>query len=126
MLLFEENFNYTSGTNLTANGWSAHSSIGTQPITVNSSGLNYTNYGSTNIGNAALLDQTGEDINKTFSPQQEFGSTIYYSFLINVTACPTAGYVIHLGPTTIGSEFRGRLWVGSFFRKLKLWYRGWI
>ncbi|MCE1165396.1 MAG: choice-of-anchor D domain-containing protein [Bacteroidetes bacterium] len=113
LLLFEENFSYTSSTALTSNGWTAHSGAGTNPIQVYTSGLSYGNYGSTGIGNAAIVNANGEDVNKTFT-QQESGSTVYYAFLVNVTSATTGGdYVLHLGPSTISTEFRGRFFIKS-------------
>ena len=59
-LLLEENFDF-SGL-LTNNGWTAHSSGGTNPIST-TAGLTYTNYPSSGIGNAALIgNASGEDI----------------------------------------------------------------
>lgn len=110
VLLTEEDFNYTSATNLTANGWSAHSSGGTNPIKVHTSGLSYSGYGSTAIGNAAIVNASGEDVNKTFT-QQNSGTTTYCAFLINISSATSGGdYIMHLGPTTILSEFRCRLY----------------
>jgi hypothetical protein len=110
LLLFEENFNYTSGTNLTANGWSAHSSSGTNPVKVNSGGLSYSNYGSTAIGNAAVINSSGEDDSRTFT-QQNSGTTTYYAFLVNVSSATSGGdYIVHLGPSSISTEFRCRFY----------------
>ena len=57
-----EDFDFTAGELLTDNGWVAHSGAGTNPITVTNPGLTYTSYPSSGIGNAALLDNTGEDV----------------------------------------------------------------
>ncbi len=106
-LLFEENFDYPAGDKLTDHGWSAHSGEGTAPITVTFPGLTYTNYPSTS-GNAALLDSTGEDMNRKF-PEQTSG-VIYVSFLVNISNLPNAGYFLHLGPTNLGTTFIARVW----------------
>ena len=58
VLLMEENFNFSG--NLTNNGWSAHNGSGTNPINT-TNGLTYAGYASSGIGNAALVDNTGED-----------------------------------------------------------------
>jgi hypothetical protein len=102
-LLLEENFDF-SGL-LTSNGWTAHSSGGTNPIST-TTGLTYTDYPSSGMGNAALLNNTGEDVNRTFTTQTT--GFIYYSFLVNVTT-GTAGYFIHLGTGT--STFAARVFV---------------
>jgi hypothetical protein len=58
--LLTEDFNYTAGTNLTDNGWTANS--GTGNMTIATSGLTYTGLQgsgiglSTNIGGAPTLD----------------------------------------------------------------------
>ena len=65
-LLFNENFNYTAGTLLTANGYTAHSGAGTNSHFVTSAGLSYAGYASSGIGLADTLRSTGEDVNKTF------------------------------------------------------------
>ncbi|NUN08879.1 MAG: endonuclease [Ignavibacteriaceae bacterium] len=114
-LLLEENFNYTAATYLTDNGWTAHNAGGTNPITVNASGLTFPNYPST-TGNAALVDNTGEDIHRTFTTQTS--GNVYASFLVKVDAVATV-YFIHFGPASIGTTFRGRVFItadGSNFK----------
>ncbi|MBN1463868.1 MAG: T9SS type A sorting domain-containing protein [Paludibacteraceae bacterium] len=92
VLPLSDEFDYTLGTNLTDNGWTAHSGAGSNPITVTSS-LTYADYVSSGIGNAALLDNTGEDVSKIFESVST--GTVYYSFLVNVTTA-VEGYFIHL------------------------------
>ncbi len=106
-LLFEENFNYPEGVKLTDYGWTAHNSGGTNPITVTSPGLSYTNYPSIS-GNAALLDNSGEDVNRNFSEQTS--GVIYLSFLVSINNMPSADYFLHLGPTNIGTTYIARVW----------------
>ncbi|MBM4166987.1 MAG: hypothetical protein FJ218_08755, partial [Ignavibacteria bacterium] len=86
-LLFEENFSYTSGTNVTANGWTAHSGTGTNPQKIAISGLVYSGYPSSSIGNADSVATTGEDVNKTWasSPSGVVTGNLYFSFLVNLT-----------------------------------------
>src|SRR5437867_9830120 len=48
-LLLEENFNYTAGTLLTANGWTAHSGTGTNAQTVTVPSLSSANYASSMV-----------------------------------------------------------------------------
>ncbi|HVN48971.1 MAG TPA: choice-of-anchor D domain-containing protein, partial [Bacteroidota bacterium] len=107
--LLIEDFNYTSGTALTANGWSAHSGAGTLPEMVTATGLSYTGYASSNIGNAATLDSTGQDVNKTWAsyPNGITSGNIYYSFLVNLTTAKSAGdYFFHFfkNSTTFGGR----------------------
>ncbi|MBK9357814.1 MAG: hypothetical protein IPN08_10570 [Bacteroidales bacterium] len=108
---FVENFSYTSGTALSANCWSVHSS-GNNPITVQTGTITYPGYLSSGIGGQVTVTggSTGEDVNRTFSPQTS--GDVYASFLVNVSSATTTGdYFFHLGQTTIGTTFRGRLFV---------------
>ena len=101
-----EDFNYADNAVLTANGWTAHSGAGTNPVDVGASnGLLYAGY-NTVAGNAAQLDNTGEDINKLFTAPVTSG-TLYYSFLVNVSSA-VEGYFTHLGS---GTTFAARVYV---------------
>lgn len=100
-----DNFNYPDSALLTDNGWTAHSGGTTEAITVGASnGLTYTGYNTT-AGNAALLDNNGQDVNKSFAAPVTSGS-LYYSFLVKVTSA-VDGYFAHLG--TAPSSFVGRV-----------------
>ena len=103
--LFTEDFKYATGKTLTNNGWTAHSGAGTNAIKV-ADGLVYT--GLTNMDGAASLTTSGEDINRNFPSVKD--GTVYVSFLLNVSAAQDAGdYFLHLGPTTLSSIFRGKM-----------------
>jgi beta-lactamase superfamily II metal-dependent hydrolase len=103
-VVLEENFDYPAGALLTANGWIAHSGAGTQPITVSSPGLSYTGYPSSGIGNAALVDNNGEDDHRSITPQSS--GTLYYGFLLRAVT-PTLGYFTHLHQSS--TIFAGRV-----------------
>lgn len=113
--ILSDDFNYTDSDLLTNNGWTAYSGTGTEAIDVGTSnGLVYTGYSGTTgftsaiTGNAARLDNNGEDVQKTFTPVTS--GFIYYSFLINVDAThSTTGY--YAGLTTTGTTFGNRLFV---------------
>lgn len=99
-VLLQDDFNYTDNALLTDNAWAAVSGAGTNPITVGAAnGLTYSGYsGTTGIlavteGNAAMIDNNGEDIIKTFSPTT---GDIYMSFMLNVANSAT-GYFMGLG-----------------------------
>lgn len=113
--VLSEDFNYPDTAILTANGWTAHSSAGTQAIDVGTSnGLTYAGYSGVTgftaaaIGNAVKLDNTGEDVNKAFAAPVTSGD-LYVSFLINVTTA-VDGYFLSLGTgtTTFYSRFYAR------------------
>jgi len=85
--LLVENFSYTSGTTLTSNGWT-NIGGGSSNTTVASSGLTFSGYSLSGIGNAALLDANttgGHEIYGRSFTAQTSGS-IYVSFLVNVTS----------------------------------------
>ena len=106
--LIVENFDYPVGAALTAHGWAAHSSAGTNAITVSTPTITYPGYLGSGIGNQVTLTTSGEDVNRTFAPQTS--GTVYASFLVNVTSANTAGdYFFHVGATTISTTFRGRV-----------------
>lgn len=112
-VVLTEDFNYTDNALLTANGWTAHSGAGTQAIDVGASnGLTYAGYSGLTgftaaaIGNAARLDNTGEDANKAFAAPVTTGD-LYVSFLINVTTA-VDGYFLSLGTGT--TTFYSRLY----------------
>jgi len=108
--LINENFEYPIGSLLTANGWTAHSGAGTQAITV-TDGLSFNGYVGSAIGGAALLDNTGEDVHRTFSPQTS--GNIYAAFVIQTESTNSAGYFLHFGQTTISTIFFTRVWVNA-------------
>lgn len=110
-LLLEENFSYTVGTALNTNGWSAHSP-NANTIMVTTPTISYPGYLSSGIGSEVTLVSgiTGEDVNKGFTSQTS--GSVYAGFLVNVTSASAAGdYFFHLGPATIGTTFRGRIFV---------------
>lgn len=78
--LLTENFSFSGS--LSTNGWTAHSGDGTNNIST-TSGLSFSGYSQTNVGNAALLMSSGQDVNLPLSAAQTSG-TVYYSFMVNV------------------------------------------
>lgn len=106
--LVKENFDYPAGEAIDTLGWSAHS--GTGSAIISSSGLTYTGYAGSGVGNALDVFGTGEDVNKGFPDQTKDGATIYLSALVDVTESAngiSGGYFLHLGnrasPTSFSS-----------------------
>ncbi len=99
-LLLEENFGYPAGDSLTTHGWTAHSSGSINTILVNNGGLSYTGYAESGIENAAYLNGTGEDDNRTFTSQNT--GTLYTSFLVNFSNATTGSteYFLNLNAST--------------------------
>jgi hypothetical protein len=110
LLLFEDNFNYT--TILTSNGYTASSGTGTNNLTAGAAGLSYANYGSSGIGNALAVANTGQDDFKTFA-QQNSPNTVYASFLVNISAALAGDYVFAFGPSSGSTNYRARLFIKS-------------
>lgn len=117
ILLLEENFMATNGV-LTDNGWSQIGATSTSPIVTGlANGLSYPAYGSSEIGNAAVIGTSGQDVYRTFTSQNPGSGTltVYYSALVSVSSAVTAGdYFLTLGESSTfsgGSTFRGRLYV---------------
>lgn len=105
---FEDNFEYTEATLLTANGWTAHSGGGTNSFTVASPGLSYASYPA-NSGLAAQTTGTsGEDVSRTFTAQTT--GSVYASLLANLTSAHANGdYFFHLAASPVSSDFKGRI-----------------
>ena len=114
--LLVENFDYLSGTALTSNGWNAHSSPGSNPVLVYTSGLAFPGYASSGIGLSASLSKNGEDVNRSFTPVST--GTIYCAFLTKVNAV-NSDYFLHLSNTTLStSAYRAKVFIdgtGSSF-----------
>jgi hypothetical protein len=109
-VLLEENFDYSVGSLLSANGWTAHSGAGTLPLTVTTGSISYPNYLSSEVGNEVLTTGSGEDAHKTFTAQSS--GSVYASVLVNIVSKNTTeDYFFHLGTNVLGSTFRGRLFV---------------
>lgn len=104
-----ENFDYASGSLLTANGWTNHS--GTSGfIDVVVPGLSFTGYAGSGIGGAANLDENGEDVNRTFDA---LTGTVYAAFLIKTEATNSAGYFFHFAPSPWATTYYTRVWVNA-------------
>ena len=105
-----EDFNYTTGTALTANGFVAINAGGTNTILVTAPGLNPAGSPSSGVGNAITMTTSGEDITKTFSPAITSGDA-YASFFVNFSSAQAAGdYFFILNE---GTSFRPRIYVKS-------------
>ena len=108
--LLDENFSYNVGTNLTANGWALTGTSSSPTIAVSAASITYPGYLSSGIGEEVSLAVSGQDVNRSFSPQTS--GTVYASFLVNVTSATTGGdYFFNIGASTIASNFRGRIFV---------------
>jgi hypothetical protein len=110
-LLLEDNFNH-SGI-LTSNGYTASSGTGTNNLTAGATGLTYSNFGSSGVGNALAVANTGQDVWEAFSKQSS-PTTVYAAFLVNVSAAQTAGdYFFAFAPEGAPTTYRARTFIKS-------------
>jgi hypothetical protein len=93
---FVDDFSYTTGTNLTTNGWTQIGAGTTGPLTVNSAGLSYPNSPSSGVGFGVNMAPGQQVVGRgggilSVSPAVA-GATAYMSFLVNLSAAGnTAG-----------------------------------
>lgn len=86
---FLDDFNYTTGTNLTANGWT-QITAGSGPLTVNSAGLSYPSSPSSGVGFGVNMAPGQQVVGRgggilSVSPATA-GATAYMSFFVNLSA----------------------------------------
>ena len=114
--IFNENFDYGISDNAditTVSTWVRHS--GVQGPQYSATGLSYTGYASSAIGGAISFTNGSSgindgDVNRNFT-EVNTTNNIYVSFLLNVSsALATQDYFIHVGPTLMGTAFRGRVY----------------
>jgi hypothetical protein len=91
-------------------GWLSHSGSGTANIDI-TSGLTFTGYAGNAIGGAANLDNTGQDINRTFTAQTS--GTVYAAFLIQTQSTNNGGYFFMFSPSPVSSTFYSRVYVNA-------------
>ena len=116
--LLVENFDYPQGTLLTTQGWLVQSGGGTNPILVTFPGLVYSGYVGSGIGLAAGLNNSGETLNKWFTPQSEAGP-VYASFMVEAAASVEPGadgaaprpYFFHFYDPDNATAHRGRVFI---------------
>ncbi len=108
--LLVEDFDFPAGDALTLHGWAIHSAT-TNPLVVTSPGLTFTGYVGSGIGNAAGVNNTGIDENKSFGAHTTADS-IYSSFMVNATATSVAGdYFFHIFDPNAVTSHRGRVFI---------------
>lgn len=103
-LPWSDNFDYTSGNNLTAvsSDWLPFLP-GNNEVKVSNGGLSYTNYPSSGIGKAIDLMPNQQSVFRRFS-RQTAPATIYVSFLVKVSSASTSdvSFVSLAEPDNIG------------------------
>jgi hypothetical protein len=105
-----ENFEYATGSNLTDNGWVAHSGGITNPIQVNDTALTYSGYLNSGLGKSVSMTTSGQDVNRAF--HTVLNGSIYASFMVNIDSAKPAGdYFFHLGLENTTSLFYAKVFV---------------
>ena len=106
--LFSESFAYPKGSLLTNSSWSEHSGGGTNPIQI-SEGLTFSG---AKLNGGVQLIGGGQDVHATFDSQNSL--PVFVSFLVQVESVSADGeYFFHLGPKSLGTTFRGKVFVRS-------------
>ncbi|NDP21707.1 MAG: hypothetical protein GZ091_11605 [Paludibacter sp.] len=110
--LLVENFDYTIGSAITAQGWAKHSGT----VTPNDSilvtaGLTFAGYPGSGVGGAANLVGSNKDQNKTFASQTT--GNVYVSFMMKAAAVNRPGYFFHLSPSPVTNTFFSRVWING-------------
>lgn len=129
-LLFEDDFNYTtgqltstsSGANVSGGNWVNASGTGGL-IQVSSSGLSYSGYASGGVGGKITIASpttSGEDVRRGFTDQlQTSNSSLYAGLLLNVTnitnlSSTTGDYFAHFTNVAgTGGGFHSRIYIRS-------------
>jgi Secretion system C-terminal sorting domain len=117
-----ENFDYPAAALLSANGWNIHSATANSTA-VNNAGLTWSGYIGSGVGNAALVNNTGVDVNRPLAGNISDG-VAYASFLFKpsaaITSTSTGDYFFHFvkyanvtSPifTAVNTSFRGRVFI---------------
>lgn len=116
-LLLNENFDYGASDNpditVVAPTWVRHS--GAQGPQYSAAGLTYSGYVNSNVGGAVSFTNGSSgvndgDVNRKLNDSISNNSTIYTSFLLELASAQATGdYFFHIGPATIGTIFRLRV-----------------
>jgi hypothetical protein len=110
--IISDNFTYTGA--LTSNGWTITNDGGaTTPnvILAATPGLTYTGYHASNIGGAATLLSSGQDIKKDF-PTPITAGKLYATFMVRVTSSSATGdYFTGFTSGTAGTNYNMRFYV---------------
>ena len=107
--LITENFDYTAAAALTSNNW-IQTAAATPLLTVANTGLTYTGYNLSAIGNAAKVDTAGQDVYRDLYNNVTAGN-IYTSMMINVSKASTGDYFFAYLPQNSTSNYTGRLFI---------------
>ena len=109
--LLEDNFTAAAGTALTDAGWTISGTSTTNALTVTASGLTFTGYAPSGIGNGVPMANTGQDVYRSFPKVSS--DSVYLSFMANISAVGTGDYFIAFSPSALQTNYYARLHVKS-------------
>ncbi|MGN6495656.1 MAG: GEVED domain-containing protein [Agriterribacter sp.] len=104
-----ESFNYTNGTPLTSNNWTARGSE-TPTINVAAGNLSYSGGLTNDIGNKVPLGNTGQDVYRSFTASN---ATLYAAMVVNVSTAATGDFFFVLSNVTSPLTYSGKIYVRS-------------
>jgi hypothetical protein len=116
--LLSENFSYNLSdtlSNILGSGWTPIATVNTVNKVPVVAGLTYAGYAMSNIGNAVLVKNTGQDIGKAFIGTNIRSNSVYASFLMNVSAAQANGdyFFTMLDSALNGINYRARTFIKS-------------
>ncbi len=119
-----ENFVYTAPDTLSkivGSGWTPIATVSlVNKVPVVATQLSYTNSTANGVGNAAFINNTGQDIGKNFGTVNYRDNAVYASALINVATSGTGDYFLAFFDSLFNaSNYRGRVFIktsGTGFR----------
>lgn len=116
--VLSENFSYNLSdtlSNISGSGWTPIATVSTVNKVPVVAGLTYAGSTMSNIGNAVLVKNTGQDIGKAFTGTNIRSNTVYASFLMNVSAAQATGdyFFALLDSALNGTNYRARTFIKS-------------
>ncbi len=110
--IINDDFTSSPATVLTTTGWTVTQANVTNPISVVSPGLSFTDYLNSGLGNAAALANNGQDI--YIGGTGVSADSAYCSAMINVSAAQATGdYFFAMLPNNSSTNFIGRIFIKS-------------
>ena len=95
--IFSENFEQNTGTEIAKSGWTQVDTAASNPIKVVNSGLSYTGYEPSGIGNTIYLNRSGQKVYKNAANDVNSGS-LYASCIIRDSLAGSGNYFMGLIP----------------------------
>ncbi len=112
--LFKDDFTGAAGDTLNGHGYFIQGTTYTNPISVVTPGLMYGIFPGSNIGNAAGLKNSGQDLYAKFVTDSIKTGSLYASFMLNLSAVQNGGdYFFTFSPASAATNYTLRLFAKS-------------